>query len=267
MSRSRRLHPDEGPIRGVVGMRFARSLWRPATAAGLFVVLCALSCAVAWAGKGQSAPAWVEFMDLFGSHSATAGLPMPAGSVVAVFDPRGVQCGVFTTTVAGAYGLLPCYGDMGGGGPVAGDRLYFKVNGVAATTQAVTHFTAAVAPDTVVTWASGDRWQVDLVVPPRPTVTVTLQAVALRLDWQAAGADVATYEVWRSSAPSFAPGDASAVRLGVLTSGGDAFTWPDSSGVGKVSENYTYRIRSLNVLSQTVGYSQAVADFDFALVP
>jgi hypothetical protein len=216
-------------------------------------------------------------VDLYSSHSVFAGVPIPAKSYVAVFDPQGVQCGEFDKTLpAGWYGIMPCYGDdpttSGDEGPVAGERLRFTINGVVATPQLVTRNATPVPAGTPATWTQNhDRLEVDLRVPPRPPVTVTLpsgQPAQLRLDWQPVGAEVTRYEIWRSTAPYFAPGNAGAQQPGTVTPDGTApLSWSAGAGVGDPGVNYTYRVRSLNALSQTVGISQAVAEFDFALYP
>ena len=41
--------------------------------------------------------------------------------------------------------------------------------------------------------------------------------------------------------------------------------WPDTEGVGNPTLNYAYRVVSLNTAGKTIGVSQAVAEFDFAL--
>ena len=66
-------------------------------------------------------------------------------------------------------------------------------------------------------------------------------------------------------APYFAPGAAGAEQPGTVVPAGTPLSWSDAAGVGDVAVNYTYRVRSLNVHAQTVGISQAVAEFDFAL--
>jgi hypothetical protein len=232
----------------------------------LVAVLLAFTLGVAQGSGVTPTTAW---MDIYGAYKSTfAGVPIPVGTYVAVFDPRGVQCGEFEvneTVGAGSYGIVNCYGLVGDTpGPVTGDRLFFKLNGVACTTQAVSHYFVAVPAETVVTWRENDLWEVNLIVPPRPPVTVTLASAQVRLDWQPVGADAALYDIWRSTAPYFAPGDASATRLGSVAPGA-ALNWSGGAGVGDPAVNYTYRIRSLDVLSRTVGISQAVAEFDFAL--
>ncbi|MBM4457909.1 MAG: hypothetical protein FJ011_09135 [Chloroflexi bacterium] len=105
-------------------------------------------------------------------------------------------------------------------GASPGDLLRFAVNGVPATPQPVTRNSAPIPAGTPVTWSSGDRWQVDLMLPPRPPVTITLPVTTqLGLGWQHAASEITIYEVWRSTPPYFAPGDAGSERIGLLTPG------------------------------------------------
>jgi hypothetical protein len=235
--------------------------------AGALALLIGLALGVAQGSGVIPTNLWV---DLYSNHSAFAGAAIPTGSYIATFDTQGTQCGQFSVTHAGWYGIMPCYGDDpttgGDEGPVAGERLSFTINGVPATPQLVTRNGTPVPAGTPATWTQHqDRLQVDLSVPPRPLVTVTLQLAQVRLDWQPVGAEVTLYEIWRSTAPYFAPGGAGAERPGTVTPGASSLSWSGAAGVGDPGVNYTYRVRSLNALSQTVGISQAVAEFDFAL--
>lgn len=222
------------------------------------------------AARGSSVTPPRSWIDLCGMQASFAGVPIPPGAVVVVSDPQGTRCGEFWVEFAGIYGVMPCYGDDpttdSDEGPLPGERLSFTINGTAATPQPVARNGTAVPAGTLVTWTqSGDLWQVDLVVPPRPTVSVTLAAAAVDLRWQPAGPDVAGYEIWRSLAPYFAPGDPGAERVGTLAAGSGASGWSAPGGVGDPAANYTYRVRSMNALSETVGISQAVAEFEFLL--
>jgi hypothetical protein len=244
---------------------------RAARVVGVAAVLLVLTLGVAWSSGVTPTNTWA---DIYSSHSNFAGAPIPVGAYIAVFDPQGTQCGERIVTTAGQISpIMACYGDdpttAGDQGALPGDVLRFTINGAAVTPQPVTRNLTPVAPGTPVTWSSGDRWQVDLILPPRPPVTITLLAAQLRLDWQPAASEIAAYEIWRSAEPYFAPGDAVSERKGFLApAGAGPLTWPDADadGLGNPAINYTYRVRSLNALSQTVGISQAVAEFDFALV-
>jgi|GEM_PF-1891471 len=236
--------------------------------AGLVTALMALALGVAEASSTTLPNYWV---DIYSMHSTFAGVPIPSGSSIAIFDTQGIQCGKFDKILpAGWYGVTPCYSDdpttTADEGAVAGEPLSFTINGVAATSRLVTRNGTPVLAGTLVTWTqNGDLLEVDLVVPPRPPVTVTLASAQPRLAWQSAGADVTFYEIWRSTTPYFAPGDPGSERLETLAPGGGSLNWSDTSGTGDPAVNYTYRVRSLNALSQTVGISQAVAEFDYTL--
>lgn len=237
--------------------------------AALFVGALALLLALALgAALGSGVTPTNTWIDLYSSHSTFADAPIPAGAYVAVFDPQGAQCGEFTVAYAGWYGILPCYGDdpITGGdeGASFNDVLRFAVNGVAATPRPVTRNGTPVPAGTPVTWSAGDRWQVNLILPPRPPVTITLLTNQLRLDWSFAGADVTTYEVWRSTTLYFAPGDPDAERRMIVPSAGP-LNWVETGGLGDPAVNYTYRVRSLDAISRTVGMSQAAGEFEFAL--
>ncbi|MCX6033191.1 MAG: hypothetical protein NT169_28390 [Chloroflexi bacterium] len=243
------------------------TIGRAALVVGALALLLALALGVA---RGSGVTPTNTWMNLYSSHSTFAGAPIPTGAYVAVYDPQMTQCGEFTVTIAGKYGIMPCYGDdptTGGDdeGPLSGERLSFTINGAAVTPQPVARNGTPVPAGTPVTWSSGDRWQVNLILPPRPPVTITLLTNQLRLDWSFAGAEITTYEIWRSTTPYFAPGDPDAERRKAVPSAGP-LNWAETGGLGDPTVNYTYRVRSLNVLSQTVGMSQAVGEFEFTLV-
>ena len=119
--------------------------------------------------SGPEAPQWVNF---YGTASIYEGAPLPLGAVVVAWSPDGVQCGSFTVTAIGSYGLLACMGaPVGLPGPHPGDTIYFTINGRAALT------TGPDAP----TWTThGDRRHVELQIPaptstpvgPTPTATL-----------------------------------------------------------------------------------------------
>jgi LysM repeat protein len=113
----------------------------------------------ATATSGPEAPQWVNF---YGTASIYEGAPLPIGAVVVAWSPGGVQCGSFTVTAVGSYGLLACMGaPVGLPGAHPGDTIYFTINGRAALT------TGPDAP----TWTThGDRRHVELQIPA-PTAT------------------------------------------------------------------------------------------------
>jgi len=114
------------------------------------------------------APEWVNF---YGTSSVYDGAPLPVGAVVVAWSPDGVQCGSFTVTTAGSYGVLACLGSpVGLPGAHPGDAIYFTINGRAALTK---------GPDSSVWTTHGDLRHVELEIPaatPAPTATPTTGA-------------------------------------------------------------------------------------------
>lgn len=247
---------------GIVRSRAAITATMVATLTALLLML-----ALAEAGAGGVTPTntWVDF---YSSHSTMAGLPIPVGAAVAVYDPQGTRCGEQTVTIAGRIApVMPCYGDdpftTADEGPVQWEALHFTLNGLAAVPQAVSRNLTPVPADTAVAWTNQDLWEINLIAPPRPTVTVVLQSGELRLSWPSVGPDATLYEIWRATTPYFAPGEPGAEQPGAV-SPASSMNWSSAAGVGDTETNYTYRVRSVNELSQAVGYSQAVGEFDFA---
>ncbi|MBC8249615.1 MAG: thrombospondin type 3 repeat-containing protein [Anaerolineales bacterium] len=116
--------------------------------------------------RGDPAPEWVDF---FSANTTFLGQPVPVGAVIAAFDPQGVQCGVFTVTTEGKYGLMPCYRDdpdtPEDEGPQPGEPISFKIDGVPATPVPISLNGTPVPPSTTITWTSfSDLWEVDLRV-------------------------------------------------------------------------------------------------------
>jgi len=117
--------------------------------------------------KADPAPEWVNF---FSSNTTFLGQPVPVGAVIAAFDPQSVKCGEFTVVTEGKYGLMPCYRDDPATpedeGPLPGEPISFKINGLPATSVPISLNGNPVPPSTTVTWTSfSDRWKVDLHVP------------------------------------------------------------------------------------------------------
>jgi len=112
---------------------------------------------------------WVNF---YGPAFLTDTLPLPNGSRILALDPDGVVCGAITVTVAGQYGLLPCYGDDPttpdmDEGAVTGDSIRFLIDGVTAARQPLSFNGLPISGTQTATWtAHGDRWEVAL--QPRP---------------------------------------------------------------------------------------------------
>jgi hypothetical protein len=234
--------------------------------AAISALLMMLAPGVAGAGGVTPTNTWA---DLYSSNSTMAGLPIPVGAKVAVFDPQGIRCGEQTVTISGHIApVMPCYGDdpltTADEGPTYKEALHFTVDGLAAVVQAVSRNFEPVPPGTPLTWTNQDVWEINLIVPQRFTMTVKLESGEVRLSWPSAGADVALYEIWRATTPYFAPGDADTEQAGTVTAA-SSLNWSSAAGVGDPELNYTYRLRSVNALSQVVGFSQAVAEFDFPL--
>jgi len=86
---------------------------------------------------------WVNF---YSQNTALNGQPVPVESVITAFDPDGVQCGEFTVSHAGWYGVMPVYGDD----PATpederaepGDEISFYIDG---------HLATPVGPDSPLT--------------------------------------------------------------------------------------------------------------------
>lgn len=234
--------------------------------AGLLAVLLALSLSAA---HGSGVTPSYQWMDLYSGHSTMAGVPLPVGSYVAVFDPQGTQCGEKTLTTPGIITILPCYGDDSNTptdeGAVEGDLLTFYVDGTLATTSARTHYFAPVAADTPIAWKPLDLWEVDLLIPPQLHASITQAPGLIQLAWQPAGGEVTLYQVWRSEDFYFVPGDEGSEPLGTVPATGAPLVWPDSAGVGNPELNYAYRVVGLDADSQIIEVSQAVAEFDYVL--
>jgi len=108
---------------------------------------------------------WANFYSL---NSTLDGAPVPAGAVILAYDPDGINCGEWTVTTDGVYGMMAVYGDdgttPGDEGAEEGDTISFTINGVPAT---------ANGPDAPI-WTWGGLAQVDLVaVTGAPTSTPT----------------------------------------------------------------------------------------------
>jgi len=117
------------------------------------VVLLAGGIALAFSDRPAPTPWWTN---TYSPDSQCNGQPLPAGSVVRVYDPQGVLCGVSVVKYAGRYGLMPVYADDPTSpedeGALPGDLLRFTVDGQPASTS-----------PSVVRWsASGELQRVDL---------------------------------------------------------------------------------------------------------
>ena len=109
-----------------------------------------------------------SWIDLYSAASTYLGQPVPAGALVAVYDPHEVLCGQFTVATAGHYGLLPCYADDPltpalDEGADLNDVLHFTIDGLPASTEVLTIDAVRVPATTTVIWAPARSvWQVNL---------------------------------------------------------------------------------------------------------
>ncbi len=126
---------------------------------GLLVLILTLGYGLTQADGVIPTNQWVNFHS---TNTTFLGQPVPVGAVIAAFDPQGVQCGEFTVTTEGKYGLMPCYGDDKtppdpvdeGADPE--DEISFTINDLPAT---------ALGPDEPIWTSHGDLLEVDLEVP------------------------------------------------------------------------------------------------------
>ncbi len=87
-----------------------------------------------------------EWVGFYCQDNFYSGVPLPVGSVVDAYDPDGVHCGTFYVDEAGKYGIMPVYRDdifsAEDEGAEPGDSIAFFINGVPATTDGETIWTA-----------------------------------------------------------------------------------------------------------------------------
>ena len=239
----------------------------------LLVIICPAVPGTSWPlvlsiAQGDGVIPTNAWVDIYSTASTFDGQPIPVGAVIAAFDPQGVQCGEFTVTKPGWYGLMPCYGDDPrttiDEGAVAGDVLSFTIDGRAATAEAITLNGAPVAPGTTVAWLGhGSLWQADLHVAAALAVAISQSGALVTLSWQHERPDVAAYEIWRSVQPYFAPGQDGAALRDTLTPGGGEMTWDDSDTASDPLTHYYYRVRGMDAAAQPVMTSQPVGRFTF----
>lgn len=158
-------------MRGVIGL------------AGSLSLALALCFALLGAASGGSVVPTNTWVDIYGANSTYLGSAIPISAYIAVFDAQGVQCGEFTVIKAGAYGIMPCYGDDAASpdvdeGAEPGDLLQFTINGDLARTEVISIDGTPVPSTTLVTWAASKNvWQVNLHAPVTGTQQ-TLQSSA-----------------------------------------------------------------------------------------
>ncbi|MCX6033304.1 MAG: cohesin domain-containing protein, partial [Chloroflexi bacterium] len=98
-----------------------------------------------------------------------------------------------------------------------------------------------------------------------PATTASLTAGALCLRWEHTIAAVTSYQIWRSSRPYFTPGDPDATPFKALAAVSGAMVWCDPQGAADPLTPYFYRVRSLGVGGQVVGFSQVTGRFNYAV--
>ncbi len=105
--------------------------------------------------------------------------------------------------------------------------------------------------------------------PVAPTVTPARVGGTVRLSWADLPED-RTYEVWRSTAPYFAPGAAGSTVItnapATCTAAGGVFTCDDVGAAGDPAVNYFYVVRAGNATAAAADSSR-VGAFTFGLAP
>jgi len=134
-----------------------RSVARTFGLSSLLLLALALLYGPTWADGVIPTNQWVNF---YSANTTFLGQPVPVGAYIAAYDPDGVQCGEFTVTTEGEYGLMPCYGDDAttpdaDEGAEVGDMISFTINGLPAV---------ALGPDDPIWTSHGDLLEVDLDV-------------------------------------------------------------------------------------------------------
>lgn len=214
---------------------------------------------------------WVNF---YGIASALNDAPIPPGAVVVALDTQGTQCAEFTVTDAGWYGLMPCYGDESftpeDEGASYGEVLQFTVDGLPATAVPISLNDSAVSADTIVTWSGNqDLWQVELHAPALigPNVSIALRDARSELSWPHELAQVASYEIWRSSKPYFSVGQWGSEKVDTITATSGVMYWTDLTQGPDPTANYFYRVRGGEGDKTPVCTSAPVlGEFNFMLI-
>ena len=123
----------------------------------VLVVLAVGSLSPAWARSGAQVSPTTEWVNFYGVNTTWNGELVPAGTVIAAYDPQGTLCGQFVVHTPGRYGLLACYRDDPNTpedeGAEPGDSITFTMNGQAAV---------QLGPDSARWTSNGDLMQVEL---------------------------------------------------------------------------------------------------------
>lgn len=113
--------------------------------------------------------------------------------------------------------------------------------------------------------------------PKPPQVAVSRLGADVRLTWPHVTQDVenkpvtvSAYQVWRSTAPYFAPGDAGAMQIAAVpapVNPGDPLVFDDGQAIGDPAIDYFYIVRAVSASTWTSDLSNRVAEFDFEVTP
>lgn len=212
-----------------------------------------------------------DWIDFYSYHLTFAGVPAPAGTYVAAYDPQGTQCGERTTNTASYLApIMPCYGDTpttpADEGADEGDAITFTVNGAPASAVARARNWVTLPSAATVIWHSKDLWEIDLTASAQPPLTITPATGQSNLSWQPAVVNVATYEVWRADHAYFNPVAGEAELIATLPATANPLAWTDTTGVGDPALNVAYRVVSKNSGGTMTGASQPVGEFDYELL-
>lgn len=235
--------------------------------------ICALLClATGGQARGEVIPSthWVNF---YGLENTVDGEPLPAGSVAAVFDSSGVQCGEYRLAEPGWYGLMACYGDDGftkeDEGAAYDEVLLFAIDGESAIAVPVSQNSDPVPADTIVRWSGNqDLWQVELHAPALvgPALAISVDGADVVLSWPHEPANALTYEVWRSADPYFVAGAWGSEEVANVAAEPEGVFWPDSGQAAAPAAAF-YRVRGLGSGSTPVSLpGAAVGKMGFELV-
>ncbi|MBM4460306.1 MAG: hypothetical protein FJ011_21510, partial [Chloroflexi bacterium] len=215
-------------------------------------------------------------------YSGAFTVSVPAPAVLGV-DPWAVPHGITATvTITGQNFAYPSVVQVNDA--VMADVGYLGLTAVSVTLPITLaegpHDIAVAAPD----GQSGTQVAAFTVVEPAaltpltPTVSISRTVESIRLTWphrtqSVSGypAVVARYEIWRSAAPYFSPGDASASLIAEVTPPpwiGDSqlLTYDDTIPVDAGEQRF-YRVRAVSVYGLTSSASNGIGLFSFALTP
>jgi hypothetical protein len=107
-----------------------------------------------------------------------------------------------------------------------------------------------------------------LYVGPLPGTSAGLSSGHPILRWLHLGEQVGRYEVWRSSTPFFAPGDADSTNLATYLPPFTAeLTFTDSEAVTNPGATYFYLIQAIDLYGRPVALSGGAGSFTFGMTP